>query len=185
MVDFYTNYYIVGEVEMKKQRTKKYNARLKHLQHVLFALKHKSFAHTSLDSTVTCFHNSRPRAYSLDSNTVRTLALERFKWSTFMAVFFKDANGKINMKSESCFINEPLRQNEVSDYLSDAHATLIKGVNHNFFYGYGWLSCPFEHDWTEEEAFQIFTYTGITNPDQFTKDTFDVTATKGIKKNLA
>jgi hypothetical protein len=154
---------------MKKQRNKKYNPRLKQLQRVLITLKNKSFVHTSLDNDVICFHNTRPQIYLPDQKLVSVLATERFKWSTFMAVFFKDSFGKINMKSDSRFIKEPLKQNEVADYLSAAHSDLIHSVNHKFFYGYGWLSCPFEYDWTEEDAFQIFAYTGITNPDQFTK----------------
>lgn len=170
---------------MKKPRNKKYNPRLKNLQRVLFSLKRKSFVHTSLDPDVICLHNKRPQLYLLDNFTVATLAKERFKWSTFMAVFCKDVDGKVYMKAESCFIEEPLTQNEVADYLSAQHSKLIKGANRNQFYGYGWLSCPFEHDWTEEEAFNLFAHTGITDPDQLAKEPANESTTSRLEKNVA
>ena len=153
-----------------KKRTKKYNPHAKKIKRILCSLKNKSFVHTSLDPSITCFHNNRAQIYLPDQIIITTLAKERFKWSTFIAAFFKDANNKINMKSESLYIDQFLTQNEAAEYLSQAHVKLIKSVNTNLFYGYGWLSCPFEHDWTEEQAFNIFHHTGITNPTQFTKE---------------
>jgi len=160
-----------------KKRTKKYNPRAKHIKQILYSLKNKSFVHTSLDSSVTCFHNHRAQVYLPSNIIISTLARERFKWSTFIAAFFKDKDGKINMKAESLHVNQLLTQNEVADHLSQAHSKLIKSVNTNFFYGYGWLSCPFEFDWTEEQAFQIFEYTGITDPDQFKVEAVNETCT--------
>lgn len=153
-----------------KKRTKKYNPRAKNIKQILYFLKNKSFVHTSLDSSVTCIHNHRAHTFFPDNAIIYTLARERFKWSTFIAVFFKDKDGKINMKAESLYINQLLTQNEVAFHLSQAHAKLIRSVNTKFFYGYGWLSCPFEYDWTEEQAFKIFEHTGITNPNQFIKE---------------
>ena len=153
-----------------KKRTKKYNPRAKNTKRLICTLKNKSFVLTSLDPSVTCFHNHRAQIYLPDNALITTLAKERFKWSTFIAVFFKDKDGKINMKAESLYIDQPLKQNDVATHFSQAHCKLIKTVNAKFFYGYGWLSCPFEHDWTEEQAFKIFEYTGITNPDQFTQE---------------
>jgi hypothetical protein len=153
-----------------KKRTKKYNPHAKKIKRILCSLKNKSFVHTSLDPSITCFHNNRAQIYLPDQIIITTLAKERFKWSTFIAAFFKDANNKINMKSESLYIDQFLTQNEAAEYLSQAHVKLIKSVNTNLFYGYGWLSCPFEYDWTEEQAFNIFHHTGITNPTQFTKE---------------
>lgn len=154
-----------------KKRTKKYNPRAKNIKRTLCLLRNKSFVHTSLDSQIACLHNRHAHLFLPDQLLIATLAKERFKWSTFIAVFFKDKDNKINMKSESLFINQLLTQNEVADYLTTAHSKLIKSVNTNLFYGYGWLSCPFEHDWSEQDAFNIFDHTGITNPDQFTKET--------------
>jgi len=156
-----------------KKRTKKYNPRIKNIKRTLCLLRNKSFVHTSLDSDIICFHNNHAHVYLPDRALITTLAKERFKWSTFIAAFFKDNDGKINMKSESLFIDQLLTQNEVADYLSQAHSKLIQSINTKFFYGYGWLSCPFECDWTEEQAYKLFDYTGITNPDQFTKEIAD------------
>jgi|TARA_B110001469_G_scaffold103694_1_gene102290 hypothetical protein len=153
-----------------KKRTKKYNPRTKNIKRTLCLLKNKSFVHTSLDSDIVCLHNQRAHLYLPDQALIATLAKERFKWSTFIAAFFKDKDDKINMKSESLYIDQLLTQNEVADYLSKAHSQLIQSVNAKFFYGYGWLSCPFEYDWSEEDAFKIFEHTGITNPAQFTKE---------------
>lgn len=150
-----------------KKRTKKYNPRAKNIKRILFTLKNKCFVHTSLDPSVTCFHNHHATVFLPDNAIVSTLAVERFKWSTFIAVFFKDRDGKVNMKAESLYIDHPLKQNEVAAHLSQAHAKLIQSVNPKYFYGYGWLSSPFECDWSEEQAFKIFEHTGITNPDQF------------------
>lgn len=153
-----------------KKRTKKYNPRVKYLKQILSTLKNKSFVHTSLDTSVKCFHNNRAQVYLTSKSTITTLTTERFKWSTFIAVFFKDVNGKINMKAESISISQPLTMEEVAEFLGEAHTQLIQSVNKNLFYGYGWLSCPFDYDWTEEQAFNIFHHTGITNPTQFTKE---------------
>ena len=158
-----------------KKRTKKYNPHAKYLKRILSTLKNKSFVHTSLDTSVMCFHNNRAQVYLPNKSTITTLATERFKWSTFIAVFFKDANGKINMKAESISITQPLTMNEVAEFLGESHTKLIRSVNTNLFYGYGWLSCPFEYDWTEEQAFNIFQHTGITNPSQFIQETPNVT----------
>ena len=163
-----------------KKRTKKYNPRVKYLKQILSTLKNKSFVHTSLDKSVTCFHNSRAQTYLINKSTITTLATERFKWSAFIAVFFKDVNGKINMKAESISVSQPLTMNEVAEFLGESHTQLIQSVNTNLFYGYGWLSCPFEYDWTEEQAFNLFHHTGITNPSQFIQEITDDT----VKLNL-
>ena len=163
-----------------KKRTKKYNPYAKQIKRILCSLKNKSFVHTSLDPSITCFHNNRAQIYLPDQTIITTLAKERFKWSTFIAAFFKDASNKINMKSESLYIDQLLTQNEAAEYLSQAHVKLIKSVNTNLFYGYGWLSCPFEYDWTEEQAFNLFHHTGITNPSQFIQEITDDT----VKLNL-
>lgn len=150
-----------------KKRTKKYNPHKAKLITLNQRLKNKSFVYTSLDNEIFCFHNTKPQVFLPDNQIVHALSQNAFTWSTYMAVFCKDEFGKTYMKSKSLYIGTPCKQSDISDYLSETHSELIHAANFKHVYGYGWLSCPFEHDWTEEEAWNIFSYTGITEPEQF------------------
>lgn len=149
-----------------KKRAKKYNPTKGKLITLNQRLKNKSFVYTSLDNEIFCFHNNKALRYLPDNQIIHSLQHHAFKWSTYMAVFGKDEFGPVYMKSKSLFIDTPCKQNEIYQFLNEEHQKLIQSFNTKHFYGVGWLSCPFEYDWTEEEAFQIFSYTGITTPDQ-------------------
>jgi len=79
-----------------------------------------------------------------------------YKWSVYIAVFYRDQHGKDYMKSELAILPDYRYQADISEALCDLHMDLAKRGNEKHFVNVGWMASPTGHQWSEEEAASVF-----------------------------
>ena len=95
--------------------------------------------------------------FTVGPHLAKTIAVGRYMWSVYCAVFCRDQTGKEYMQSVVINTQEPCRQDELLSVLHENHLSLLNGCNELHTLNVGWLASPVGHDWSEKEAGSIFT----------------------------
>jgi len=90
---------------------------------------------------------------------IRTITDVPYKWSIYMAAICQNGTERY-VKSEEVQIYDLCKQYELADFLSERHSILLKTCNNNHLVNAMWIACPYEHEFTEEAAFELFDNAG-------------------------
>lgn len=127
----------------KKPRKKKYSPKKTLNKAVRYSLRNWGMVWAGTEQLQCYLGNLRTGKLARPNPAQATALLQQpFKWHIVNAIFCRDQNGREYMQEETLVITDACLQDEVVDFVTEHHKSVIKGANQNHRITIGWLACP-------------------------------------------
>lgn len=123
-------------------------------------LRGKGVAYITGDSVCSLVSIHSNKRIPVNDSLFNAVTNIQHSWSVFLAVFGRDQLGADYMKAEEIAFNTPTYQKDLVEYLNDKHQSMMAGFNNKHLLGAGWIACPYDYNWDEEKAFELFSKLG-------------------------
>lgn len=160
----------------KKKRSKSFNPN-KAIQRVEKALVEDSMivfvgggsgkSHVMNRKTNVIYPQIGPTTYNALKNKKHT-------WTYYCAVLCRDQQLNNYVKAEEYYFTSPVLQTDIQNWMHDRHLKLLHKQNKGHVIGIAWIACPYDHDFDEELAYNVFEKLGGFNKKALWQKTEDL-----------
>ncbi|WP_370242846.1 hypothetical protein [Marisediminitalea sp.] len=98
-----------------------------------------------------------------DFATYNLISNLRHPWTVFIAAFGVDEFNNRYMKADEVVAQHPAFQRDMVNTLNQHHQNLISRMNQKHFLSAGWIATPYDLNWNERDAFNLFETLGAFN----------------------